>query len=72
MPTEDGAAGGANELVSTGVAAKALGVAHNTLHRWWKQGIVEPESITVGGHARWNIADLRDQIRKLRSPDQSS
>lgn len=72
MPTEDGAGGDAEELVSTGIAAKAVGVAHNTLHRWWQAGVVTPRMVTVGGHARWNVEDLREQIRNLRSSGQSS
>lgn len=58
------------KLVSTGVAARALGVAHNTLHQWWKQGIVTPVLVTAGGHARWDLDNLREQLRERRAPDQ--
>lgn len=53
-------------LVPTGVAAKAIGVGHSTLARWWQQGFVTPTLVTPGGHARWNIEDLREQLRAKR------
>lgn len=53
-------------LVPTGVAAKAIGVAHSTLARWWKEGVVHPSLVTPGNHARWDVEDLRAQLRALR------
>jgi predicted site-specific integrase-resolvase len=61
----------APKLVTTGVAADALGVAHNTLHQWWKKGIVEPTVVTAGGHARWDLDELKEQLRRKRKPDQA-
>jgi len=52
--------------VPTGVAAAAIGVAHSTLARWWKEGFVVPALVTPGGHARWNVEDLREQLRAQR------
>lgn len=52
--------------VPTGVAAKAIGVAHSTLARWWKEGRVTPALVTPGGHARWDVDGLRDQLRAIR------
>jgi predicted site-specific integrase-resolvase len=54
------------KLVPTGVAADAIGVAHSTLARWWKDGDVTPALVTAGGHARWDVADLREQLRAMR------
>jgi len=65
MPTED-------TPVATGVAAKAIGVAHSTLARWWAEGKVTPTYVTPGGHARWHVEALREQLRAQRrgaSPD---
>ena len=59
------------KLVSTGVAADALGVAHFTLFRWWKDGIVTPALVTAGGHARWDLDELREQLRARRAAGQS-
>ena len=53
-------------LVTTGDAAKAIGVGHSTLARWWQEGSVVPALVTPGGHARWDIDDLREQLRALR------
>jgi predicted site-specific integrase-resolvase len=60
-----------DDLVPTGVAAKALGVNRGTLARWWAEGLVEPALVTPGGHARWNIEDLKRQLRERpKSEDQ--
>jgi 8-oxo-dGTP pyrophosphatase MutT (NUDIX family) len=50
--------------VSTGAAARALDVTRTTLLRWMHQGLVQPASTTAGGHQRWNVADLRRQLRQ--------
>lgn len=50
-------------LVTTGVAAKLIGVDRGTLVRWWQQGIVVPEIGTPGGHARWREHSLLHQLR---------
>lgn len=55
-----------SNLVATGVAAKAIGVGHSTLARWWKDGEVTPALVTPGGHARWDIEELREQLRAQR------
>lgn len=52
--------------VSTKFAAEAIEVHPSTLWRWWrKRGIVTPASITMGGHARWDIEDLKLQLAEL-------
>lgn len=63
MPDATGEDG---RLIPTGAAAEALGVAHSTLARWWHDGIVTPAVVTIGGHARWDLADLREQLRRNR------
>jgi DNA-binding transcriptional MerR regulator len=55
------------KLLTTTQAAKAIGVGRSTLHRWWGEGTVTPTLVTAGGHARWDIEDLRAQLRALRS-----
>lgn len=54
------------KLVPTGVAARELGIDRGTLVRWWQQGLVTPEVVTPGGHARWDMEDLRRQLDDLR------
>ncbi|OLT22927.1 hypothetical protein BJF78_32685 [Pseudonocardia sp. CNS-139] len=53
----------AKDLVSTSEAARALGVNQSTLSRWAKDGRVRPAQRTIGGHMRWDIADLRAQLQ---------
>jgi DNA-binding transcriptional MerR regulator len=50
-------------LVSSGVAAKQLGVDISALSRWVKEGKVVPAQRTVGGHYRWDMAQLRRQLK---------
>jgi DNA-binding transcriptional MerR regulator len=58
------------KLVPTGVAAAEIGVARATLARWWQQGLVKPALITPGGHARWDVDQLRRDLRDLRQRDE--
>lgn len=53
-----------SNLVATGIAAQEIGVARSTLARWWATGLVEPALITAGGHARWDVEDLKRQLRE--------
>jgi 8-oxo-dGTP pyrophosphatase MutT (NUDIX family) len=50
--------------VGSNAAAKAIGVGRGTLWRWWKAGHVVPAWVTPAGQARWDLADLRRQLRK--------
>lgn len=55
---------------STGEAAEYLGISRNTLHRWVKQGLVEPAFRTPQrGDMRWELDDLDRQLhRKTGEP----
>lgn len=57
------------KYVSTGVAAKALGVDRGTLARWWANGDVTPAYVTPGGQARWDMDDLKRQLRDRRKAE---
>lgn len=49
-------------------AAKILGVHHLTLHRWIKQGLIEPKSVSYSGGRRlyqWTDADI-EKARKVK------
>ncbi|MEU4801221.1 MerR family transcriptional regulator [Actinosynnema sp. NPDC023587] len=52
------------KLVSTGMAAAELGIDCVTLARWWRAGLVDPEFVTAGGHARWDVEKLRRELRE--------
>ena len=51
--------------MTTGKAAEALGVSLTTLQRWAHQGLVTPALRTAGGHFRWDLDDLRAQLRAM-------
>jgi len=57
-----------SQLVTTGQAARALGIDPATLWRWAKAGLVQPTYRTPGGHFRWSIDDLRDQLSPEEEP----
>ena len=57
------------KLVPTGVAASELGVSRATLVRWWQAGLVKPEVVTAGGHGRWDLDQLRRDLRDLRQTE---
>jgi hypothetical protein len=54
-----------NGYVTTGVAARDLGISTATLTRWAAAGTVTPAQRTAGGHYRWDLSALRSQVRKL-------
>jgi hypothetical protein len=51
--------------VTTGAAARAIGVGLSTLQRWAHEGLVTPAYRTPGprGQFRWDIDDLRRQLK---------
>ena len=55
-----------NRLVTTGEAARAIGVAPTTLQRWVNAGRLTPTERTLGGHLRWDLDQLRQQIQTIQ------
>ncbi|MGH3410375.1 MAG: MerR family DNA-binding transcriptional regulator [Streptosporangiaceae bacterium] len=53
---------------TTAEAARQIGVGVSTLQRWAAEGIVTPAWRTPGGQARWDVSDLRAQLRMPGSP----
>lgn len=49
--------------VSTGDAATQLGLSTRTLQHWAREGLIQPAFVTPGGHYRWDVDDLRRQLR---------
>ena len=56
------------EYVTTAEAARRIGVGVSTLQRWAAEGIVTPAWRTPGGQARWDVDDLKAQLRMPGSP----
>jgi excisionase family DNA binding protein len=52
---------------TTGEAAREVGVSATSLLKWLREGTIKAVMVTPGGHARWDIADLRRQL-KIKEP----
>jgi len=62
----------AAELVSSGQAARLLGVSQPTLNRAVREGRVRPAAVTPGGHRRFatsELADFRAAALQAVTPD---
>jgi len=55
------------KLISTGQLAKELGVSTRTIARYAADGLLIPADTTIGGHFRWVLEDVRQQMRDLRA-----
>lgn len=55
-------------LVTSGVAARHLGVSIATLSRWTARGLITPAQVTAGGQYRWDLAALQRQVDRLQRP----
>jgi excisionase family DNA binding protein len=55
----------AEKLMSTGEAARELGISARSLARWAQEGLITPALTTAGGHYRFELDDLRAQLLKL-------
>lgn len=58
------------KLLTTGELAKELGVSRGAVNKWASDGLIVPEITTPGGHHRWNVDHVRDQLRELRKRDE--
>ncbi len=58
------------KLVSSAVTAAELGVSQRTLQQWTADGLVKPDLWTPGGHARWDVDRLREELREKRERDE--
>jgi excisionase family DNA binding protein len=56
------------QYVTTAEAARRIGVGVSTLQRWTAQGLVTPAWRTPGGQARWDVDNLKAQLRMPGSP----
>lgn len=58
-------------MLTNGEAARELGIGASTLAHWIADGKVTPTFTTAGGHARWELADLRRQVDEWRKREQA-
>jgi excisionase family DNA binding protein len=58
-------------LLSSGEAARLIGISRESLTRWAREGKVTPAMVTPGGQYRWRLDDLRRQLglREHDEPD---
>ncbi|MCA1226157.1 MULTISPECIES: MerR family DNA-binding transcriptional regulator [Saccharopolyspora] len=56
-----------SRLVTTGELARELGISPRTVARYVSSGLLTPTETTLGGHYRWDVVEVREQIRKLRA-----
>ena len=62
-PYGDRVAGG--RLVTTAELARALGLSARTIQRYRQGGVLVPEIVSAGGHARWDVDKVRNRLRSL-------
>jgi RyR domain len=55
-----------SRYITTGVAARNLGVSTSSITRAVARGQITPAEATIGGHYRWDMASLRAQWRRAR------
>ncbi|MGH3585604.1 MAG: MerR family DNA-binding transcriptional regulator [Pseudonocardia sp.] len=53
-------------LLTTGEVARELGLSARSIARWAQEGKLIPALYTPGGHPRWRLGDVEDQLRQLR------
>jgi excisionase family DNA binding protein len=51
-----------DRLLSTGEAARALGLSSRSLARWAREGRITPALVTPGGQYRFRLEDLRREL----------
>ncbi|GGJ01543.1 hypothetical protein GCM10011581_43430 [Saccharopolyspora subtropica] len=55
---------GSARLVSSSEVARELGVTRQTVARWVRQGIITPAAVTAGGQARFDVDQVKQQLRE--------
>lgn len=51
--------------ITTGELARELGLSVRTIQRYRTDGLITPEIVTRGGHGRWDLEKVRDQIKRM-------
>jgi hypothetical protein len=52
-------------LVTTAELARALGLAPRTIQKYRKDGLLTPDLESIGGHARWDVDRVREELRRI-------
>ncbi|TQM55950.1 helix-turn-helix domain-containing protein [Halopolyspora algeriensis] len=56
-------------LLTSSEVARELGVSRTTVARWVRDGWVVPAVVTAGGQARFDLAEVKTQLRERRNED---
>ncbi|NHD17891.1 MULTISPECIES: helix-turn-helix domain-containing protein [unclassified Actinopolyspora] len=54
-----------DRLLTSGELAKALGISHQSITHYARTGQLNPALTTPGGHYRWDLDDVKRQLREL-------
>jgi predicted site-specific integrase-resolvase len=54
------------ELLTTSDLARRLNLSTKSIYRYYRDGKITPEFTTPGGEHRWNVEDVKEQLRALR------
>lgn len=57
------------KLMTSAEVARELGVARSTVSRWVRDGWITPAVVTAGGQGRFDLDEVREQLRQ-RARDQ--
>ncbi|WP_308283065.1 MerR family DNA-binding transcriptional regulator [Pseudonocardia nigra] len=55
--------------LTSGELARELGISHSAILKWAREGLITPEWTTPGGHHRWDLEKVRQQLREQRQRD---
>lgn len=58
------------KLLTTAEAAAYLGINRTTLANYVRRGLMMPTLTLPTGHYRWDLDDIRRQLRELRERDE--
>lgn len=60
----------ADRLVTSSELGRLLGLSGRTIQRYRQRGLLKPEVVSPGGHARWDVDKVRETLRELAAgPD---
>ncbi len=51
--------------MTTAELARALGLSARTIQRYRQDGVLVPDLVSAGGHARWDVDKVRTRLRSL-------
>jgi predicted site-specific integrase-resolvase len=60
------------ELLTTSQLARALGLSLSSIKRYISAGQIKPDLTTPGGHYRWNVESVPQQLRELQQQRRDS